>query len=230
MSEYLTPELIKSLLVAISLAACAGFRIFLPLLVTSMAIQAHWLTVHSTFEWLASAPVFMVLGVATVTEISGYKIPKLDKVFDVIAAPISVLAGTVLAASVLVGLPMQAQLIVGLIAGGFAAGIVYRMTSILRTGSSRFTGGIANQFLSKFETFMALVSSLVSIFLPTLAFISFIIFCLISYKFMKMIKNAKLMTMNMNSNFQGSFQGGFARNTQPYPEENEIKDVYPSKD
>lgn len=221
MSEYLTSEFISSLLLGISLAACAGFRIFLPLSIVSLAIHSQWLTVHPTFQWLASSPVFIFLLFATFAEIAGSKRPRWNDTFAVFAAPLSALAGTILASAVLVGIPMQWRLVAGLVVGGIAACAVYRMTALVRVGSSRFTGGIANQFISKIETTMAIVSTLASIFLPTLAFVSFVIFCLISYKLMKLIKNAQMMTMQMHPRGVHQYQE---------PEEREMKTVYPAED
>lgn len=224
--EYITPQLIFSIFAGVSLAACAGLRIFLPLVIASGALRAGWMSPNESFVWLTHDAVFMGLMIATFVEIGSYLVPWLDNVLDMIAAPIAVASGTLLAATAYVDVPLSVQLGLGLFTGGAAAGFVHFATSFLRAGSTKFTGGLINPFISRFETLFAGIGSFVAIFLPLLAFIFFVIFCFIAYKFIKVILLQKKMMQTMNAQFASQYASQNGSDADP----SGMKTVYPSED
>jgi len=102
-----SPDAWLGMAVGIGLAAAAGFRVFVPLLVAAVAAKTGVLTLAPGYAWLASTPALAALGTATVLEVAAYSIPWLDQLMDLIATPIALLAGMLAAASVAVELPPE---------------------------------------------------------------------------------------------------------------------------
>src|SRR3954463_1520521 len=92
---------ILSVLIGLGLAAACGFRVFVPLLVMSLASRAGvgHLALGPGFAWIGSTPALLSFAVATVLEIAGYYIPWVDNLLDTVATPAAVVAGIVVTAS-----------------------------------------------------------------------------------------------------------------------------------
>ena len=88
-------DLALSIGLGVGLAAAVGLRVFLPLLVMSVAAYTGHLALGGGFAWLGSAPAIVMLGVAAILEILAYYIPGVDNLLDAIAAPAALIAGTV---------------------------------------------------------------------------------------------------------------------------------------
>lgn len=163
-------HLISAIALGIGLSACCGFRVFIPMLVAALAIRLHWITVNAGMEWLATMPALIAIGSAVIFEVSAYYIPFVDNLLDSLAIPLSVAAGTVLAASVLpVGdLNPLLKWGLGLLAGGATAGTINTGTSLLRLFSSKATAGFGNGAIATVENLAALTGSLASLVLPVL--------------------------------------------------------------
>ena len=84
----------------IGLSAACGFRVFVPLLVMSVASLSGHLTLAPGFQWIGTYPALITFSVATVAEIGGYYIPWVDHLLDTMATPAAIVAGTVITASV----------------------------------------------------------------------------------------------------------------------------------
>src|SRR6266446_860807 len=107
-------ELLAALALGVALAACAGLRAFLPLLLAGILARAGWLELGPSFQFLASNRALVLFGVASLLEILGDKIPVIDHALDALGTPLRPAAGALLAASVLAVLvPL---LVVGLLA------------------------------------------------------------------------------------------------------------------
>ena len=144
-------ETLISILLGISLASAVGFRIFIPLLVMSVASLNGILSLSSGFEWIGTYPALFVFGAASVFELAAYFIPFVDNFLDTIAGPTAVIAGTIAMASSLVELDPLIKWVLAIIAGGGAAGMVQSLTTITRGASSLATGGMGNPFVSATE-------------------------------------------------------------------------------
>src|ERR1044072_6441439 len=84
----------------IGLAASVRFRVFLPLLVASVAAWTGHLHLDGQFAWLGSLTAVTMLGVAAVVEVAAYYIPAVDNLLDTITTPLALVAGTVVSAAV----------------------------------------------------------------------------------------------------------------------------------
>ena len=162
-------EALLSLGVGVGLAAAAGLRVFLPLLLLGSAARLGWLPLTGGFEWLASGVGLGTLGVATVLEIGAYYVPWIDNLLDIVAGPSAVVAGVVATAAVTTDLPPPVRWAAAIIAGGGTAGLVQSVTTVARLKSSALTGGLGNPLLATLEWAGALVTSLLAIVFPMVA-------------------------------------------------------------
>jgi hypothetical protein len=180
--EYLNTTMIMSVLIGISLAACTGFRVFLPMLITSIAFKLGWIAPVESLAWLGSYWALIIFLVAAVFETLAFLVPWIDHAFDVIAAPLAVLAGAILASAMFKDMPLTMQVGLGIIAGGGTAGAVHATTSILRLGSTKFTGGFGNPFFAKVESLVAGLGTLLAIFIPIIMILFLLCFFILAYK------------------------------------------------
>lgn len=168
-------ETAVSLALGIALAAAVGFRIFLPLLMVSIA--AHFGNIHvaSAFDWLGTLPAMAMLGVAAMVEIAAYYVPGVDNLLDAIATPVAVGAGIMMVAAPLWDMPPLIRWTAAVIAGGGAAGVTHGITSLLRAKSTLTTGGLGNPVVATTELGGALGLSILALAMPVLALLLVIV-------------------------------------------------------
>jgi hypothetical protein len=164
------------ILLGVSLSAAAGFRVFVPLLTLSAAAVLGHANLPTDFDWIESPQALAVFAIALVLEVSGYYIPWFDHLLDVVATPASILAGTVVTASLAPDLKPVAQWTLALVAGGGAAGITKSLTNLLRATSTATSGGLANPIVATVELVVAIALSILAITLPVVAIIVVITF------------------------------------------------------
>lgn len=163
-------ETILSVFVGLGLAAAAGFRVFVPLLVVSIAARLG-LPLATEFAWLASTPALIAFSIATVVEVVAYYVPFVDNFLDAITSPLAVVAGTVLTAAVLTDVDPFFKWTMAIIAGGGMAGMVQAKTVMTRGLSSVATAGLANPIISTLELGAAITAATVSVLMPLLALV-----------------------------------------------------------
>ena len=162
-------ETLLSVCVGIGLSAACGFRVFLPLLVMSIASLSGHMTLAHGFEWIGTYPAMLAFSVATVLEIAGYYIPWLDHLQDTIATPAAIVAGTIVTASAVGDMSPFLKWCLAVIAGGGAAGLVQGATVVTRGASTVATGGLTNPLVSTLELAGAAGMSVLAIVAPLLA-------------------------------------------------------------
>lgn len=162
-------------LIGIGLSAAAGFRVFTPLFIASLASYLDWVELSSTFDWMGTLPALIAFGVATLVEVGAYYLPVIYNFLSVLAAPAAAIAGVLLTASFLTdGSPLLTWAI-AIIAGGGAATLTNAASGTARVASTATTAGIANPALSVAEDVTAVTVSILSIFVPILALILVIV-------------------------------------------------------
>ncbi|WP_271393018.1 DUF4126 domain-containing protein [Aequorivita sinensis] len=187
-----TFEIILSAFLGVGLAAAVGFRVFLPLLVLSLAGYLDIITLNESWEWAGSLTAVITMGVATLFEIFGYYIPWIDNLLDTIALPLATLAGTAVMVATVTDLSPVITWALAIIAGGGTAAAIKGNTSVVRLTSSTTTGGIANPVLTTVETGTSVVMAVVSIFLPILAFVLVVLLFFIIFRFYKKLRKKHL--------------------------------------
>ncbi|HEY5910329.1 MAG TPA: DUF4126 domain-containing protein [Verrucomicrobiae bacterium] len=158
-----------SICLGIGLSAACGFRVFVPLLVMSIASLAGQLSLAPGFQWIGTYPALITFGVATAVEIAGYYIPWVDHALDTIATPAAVVAGTVVTASIVTGMSPLLKWTLAIIAGGGAAGLVQGATVVTRAASTATTGGFGNPLVATIELGAAAITSVVALVAPVVA-------------------------------------------------------------
>jgi hypothetical protein len=162
------PEALLALLIGVGLAAACGFRVFVPLLVMSIAAKAGHLELAEGFEWIGSWPAIAALAVATGLEVSAYYIPWLDNLLDSVATPAAIVAGVIVVAACVQDVSPLLKWSLAVIAGGGTAAAVQSVTVVTRAGSTATTGGAANPVVSTVEAASASAFSLVTVLVPVL--------------------------------------------------------------
>jgi len=181
-------DLVLSIALGIGLAAAVGFRVFLPMLVMSVAAYSGHLTLSSGFAWLATAPALLMLSVAALLEILAYYVPGVDNLLDAISTPAALIAGTVVSAAVMTELPPIVKWTTAVIAGGGAAGLTQGFTALLRAKSTLTTAGLGNHLVATGEIGAALVLSLLSLAAPLLAVVLVALLSLLAVRAMRRMR------------------------------------------
>ncbi len=169
-------EIFLSLCLGVGLAACSGFRVFVPLLLSSLAVHFGLANVTIGFEWMATWTAIGILATATVLEIGGYYIPWVDNLLDTIATPAAFAAGTLLTTSfVEIDNPIL-HWGLGLIMGGGTASFIQAGTSMVRLASTKLSGGIANPVVATFENILSVLFTFFTFWFPPIAFAFVVLF------------------------------------------------------
>lgn len=162
-------ETLLSICVGIGLSAACGFRVFVPLLVMSIASLSGHVTLAHGFEWIGTYPALMSFAVATCLEIGGYYLPWLGHLLDTLATPAAIVAGTVVTASAVADLSPFLRWTLAVIAGGSVAGLVQGATVVTRGASTLTTAGLANPLVATLELAGAVITSVLAVVMPFVA-------------------------------------------------------------
>jgi hypothetical protein len=162
-------ETLLAISLGIGLSAACGFRVFVPLLVMSVASLSGHLTLAPGFQWIGTYPALVTFSVATVVEIGGYYIPWVDHLLDTMATPAAIVAGTIITAAMVSNTSPMLKWTLAAIAGGGAAGLVQGTTVVARGISTATTGGLGNPFFATIELGGALFTSILALLVPLLA-------------------------------------------------------------
>jgi|TARA_R100000479_G_scaffold70100_3_gene33790 hypothetical protein len=187
-----TFEIILSIFLGIGLAAAVGFRVFLPLLILSLAGYYDVIPLNNSWQWVGSLTAIITLGVATLIEIFGYYIPWFDNALDTIALPLATLAGTAVMVATITDLDPIITWALAIIAGGGTAAAIKGNASAARLTSSTTTAGFANPVLTTVETGISTLMSILSIFVPIIAFVLVVVLFFIIFRFYKKLRKKRL--------------------------------------
>jgi hypothetical protein len=160
--------IVTSFLIGIGLAASCGFRVFVPMLVMSLAVRAGLLHLSEGWHWMGSWPALIAFSVASVAEIVGFYIPWIDHLLDTVAIPAAVIAGTIATAACVADMHPLLKWSSALIAGGGTAGAIQASTVFVRGASTATTGGLGNWVVSTLELVTSFILSVLAIIVPIL--------------------------------------------------------------
>jgi hypothetical protein len=168
-----------ALFAGVGLAAACGFRVFVPLFITSLAAsggvdmfgEVDVQAMLGDQEWLGNPWVTVTLGIATVLEIGSYYIPWLDNALDSVATPAAVVAGTFITGAMMPDFMGDGSFkwLAATIAGGGSAGLVQGASVITRGTSTATTGGIGNPVISTAELGGSIFTAGLAILVPIVA-------------------------------------------------------------
>jgi hypothetical protein len=176
-------EIIIAVAIGLGLAASCGFRVFVPMLVASIAAKMAIFPVHEGFQWLASWPAIISFGTATVAEILAYYVPFVDNLLDTITTPLAIGGGTLLMTSVLPVDNDFLKWVTGFIFGGGAAATIQGGSVLTRLASTKLTAGTGNAVVATGEHAAAFGTSILSLVIPLI--IAALLILLIIYFLLK---------------------------------------------
>ncbi len=186
MKKETVMETILGLCIGVGLSAACGFRVFVPLLVMSIATMMGWFEPSKGFEWLAMPSVCLALAVATVCEVAAYYIPWVDNALDTVATPAAMIAGTLTTMAVSSGEMSQfAGWAAAIIVGGGTAGVVQMSTVAARGVSTATTGGLGNFVVATGEWIGAILLSVSALLVPALVAIVVVIAVILAVRWIR---------------------------------------------
>ena len=189
-------EIITAIALGVGLSASCGFRVFVPMLVASIATHLGIFPVQEGFQWLGSWAAIICFGTATIIEILAYYIPFVDNLLDSITTPLAVGAGTLLLTSVLPIDNDMLKWLTGFIIGGGIAATVQGGSVLTRLTSTNLTAGTGNPIVATGEHAAAFGTSLLSLIIPfivvTILVLSFIVVLIIFRKKFFRTKNVSV--------------------------------------
>jgi Domain of unknown function (DUF4126) len=158
---------LPAMALAIALAATAGVRAWLPLLLAGLLVRVGWLELGSSFAFLGSTKALVIFTVATVIEVLGDKIPAVDHALDVLGTPLKLGAGALLAAAAFgtVSDPLT-SVVLGVAVGAPTALVPHAAKSLFRAASTTLTAGVANPLISLLEDVVALALFALAVLVP----------------------------------------------------------------
>ena len=184
MSEF---DLGLSIALGVGLAAATGLRLFLPMLVVSVAAYTGHLPLSDNFAWLATLPALILLSVAALIEILAYYIPGLDNLLDTLATPAAFVAGTIIAAAVITDLPPMVKWAAAIIAGGGIAGLTQTTSAVLRAKSTVLTGTLGNPVIATGEFGGSLLLSLMALVAPLFTLLVIAVLLWLAFRWLRRI-------------------------------------------
>jgi hypothetical protein len=162
-------DILVEFLLAISLSAASGFRIFVPFLMMSGAAVLGHIDLPSQFDWVETPQALGLFSIALVLEMIGYSIPWFDHILDIVATPIAVLAGTLLTGAIAPDMEPLVKWTLAIAAGGGTAGLTKLLSNLVRGGSTAISGGLTNPIYALIEVGLAIAISLLAIVTPIAA-------------------------------------------------------------
>lgn len=157
-----------AILTGLGLAAPAGLNAYIPLLALALADRAtDRVTLHTPYDVLSSNVGIAVLIVLLTIEVAVDKIPGVDHLNDIVQSFVRPAAGAIAALAATTGVVSVSPAVMVLL-GLVLAGSVNAVKVTTRPAMTVGTGGILNPFVSMAEDGVAVLASVIAIFLPLL--------------------------------------------------------------
>jgi hypothetical protein len=138
---------IGSILAAFGLSGAAGLNAWLPLFVSALLHRLDVVELADPFDEFASTTGLIVLGVLTVADFVGDKVPVIDHALHVLGAVVAPVSGALLFTGS-AGSETDVPTIVSVVLGALVAGSVHAARATIRPAATATTAGTANPLLS----------------------------------------------------------------------------------
>jgi hypothetical protein len=161
-------EILVALGLGLGLAAVAGVRAFLPLVLAALfAALGPFAGFGFVSSYLGVGDLILaaVLGALAVVEIVLDKLRALERTFNYAMVPVRAVSGALLFTAA-VGPLSGAGPVLWLIAGAVVAGVVAAFKVVLRPSASEASSGVSTSFLSLIEDAVGLVGGILALFVP----------------------------------------------------------------
>ena len=180
-----------AILTGIGLAAPAGLNAYIPLLALALSDRATTrVTLHAPYDVLSSNLGIAILIVLLTVEVAVDKIPGIDHVNDLIQSFVRPAAGAIAAVAATGGVVTINPAIMVLV-GVVLAGSVNAVKVTTRPAVTLGTAGILNPVVSLAEDAIAVLVSVVAIFLPFLVILILALFAVSSILLMRRVRRLR---------------------------------------
>jgi hypothetical protein len=159
---------VTSLCTAFGLSAAAGLNAWLPLFGAALAQRLDLVDLAQPFDDLSGTGALIVLGVLTVADFVGDKIPTVDHVLHAAGTVIAPASGAVLFTGQ-TGADTDLPTLAAVFLGGSVAASIHAGRATIRPISTVGTAGLGNPVLSMIEDLGALGLTLAAFVVPVLA-------------------------------------------------------------
>lgn len=180
-------------LLGLGLAASAGLKTFVPLLVMSVAARFHLFGVElaGPFAWLGSTAALATLAAATTLEVAADKIPLVDHALSLVGTVSRPAAGALAAAAAFSHLDPTVAAVAGLIVGAPTALAIHSAQTTTRLASTATTAGLANPAVSLAEDGAAFGAAILAIVAPLLVPLVLALAGLLAWRAIVMARSAR---------------------------------------
>jgi hypothetical protein len=178
-------ETVLTICLGIGLSAACGFRIFVPMLLMSIASLSGHLSLAAGFSWIGTYPALITFSVATALEIGGYYIPWLGHLLDTMATPAAIVAGSVVTAAIVTNMSPMLKWTLAIIAGGGVAGAVQGTTVVVRGLTTATTGGLGHPLFATIELTGSIFTSIIAFVAPIFTVVMLGILGFVCFRFVR---------------------------------------------
>lgn len=159
---------LSSLCTAFGLSAAAGLNAWLPLFGAALAQRLDLVDLAQPFDDLSGTGALVVLGVLTVADFVGDKVPAVDHVFHAAGSVIAPASGAALFTGQ-TGADADLPTLAAILLGGSVAASIHAGRATIRPISTVGTGGVGNPVLSIIEDIVSAALTLAAFIVPVLA-------------------------------------------------------------
>ena len=179
-----------SLLAAFGLSGAAGLNAWIPLLVVGLLSRAGQLELADGYEWLASTPALVVLGVLFALDFVGDKVPAVDSLLHAAGTIVHPASGAIVFAAP-TEIPTDVPSILLFALGASVAGSLHATRATIRPVSTTLTAGAGNPLLSLAEDIGSAVLSVVAVFAPLLGAIFLLALVAVTVHWWRRVQRAR---------------------------------------
>ena len=180
-----------AILTGMGLAAPAGLNAYIPLLALALADRATTrVTLNAPYDVLSSNLGIAILIVLLTIEVAVDKVPGIDHLNDLIQSFVRPAAGAIAAAAATGGVAAINPAIMVLV-GVVLAGSVNAVKVTTRPAVTVGTAGIFNPIVSLAEDAVAVLASIVAIFLPFLVILFLALFAVSSILLLRRVRQVR---------------------------------------
>lgn len=157
-----------SIFAAFGLSGAAGLNAWLPLFGSALLARLDVVELAAPFDDLSSTPGLAVLGVLTVADFVGDKIPVVDHVLHLLGTVVAPASGAILFTGQ-TGLETDLPTLGAVLLGAVTAGSIHAGRATVRPVATASTAGVGNPVLSLGEDLASALLLVAAFVLPVLA-------------------------------------------------------------
>jgi hypothetical protein len=181
----------NAILTGIGLAAPAGLNAYIPLLALALADRAtDRVTLNAPYDALSSNAGIAILLILLTIEVAVDKVPGLDHLNDIVQSFVRPAAGAVVALASTTGVVAINPAVMVLL-GVVLAGSVNAVKVTTRPAVTVGTAGVFNPIVSIAEDAVAVVASIVAIFVPVLVLVVLAFFAVSSILLLRRFRRSR---------------------------------------